>query len=108
MCRFAAIGSATTSAPHTTAVPLMSFMVVDLPAPLGPRKPNTSPRATSNDTSSTARNGPKCRFRRRTSIILSMLSPYSRHAVPPAAAPSRRPMCSNFAAEIKSADAPLC
>ena len=34
-------------------------MVVDLPAPLGPRKPSTSPRGTSNDTLSTAVNAPK-------------------------------------------------
>src|SRR5580692_8344822 len=32
----------------------MRRMVVDLPAPLGPRKPTTWPRSTSNDTSSTA------------------------------------------------------
>ena len=34
-------------------------MVVDLPAPLGPRKPNTSPRSTVKDTSSTAVKPPK-------------------------------------------------
>ena len=34
-------------------------MVVDLPAPLGPRKPSTSPRRTLNDTLSTAVNAPK-------------------------------------------------
>src|SRR5262245_60856864 len=38
--------------------PVIIFMVVDLPAPLGPRKPSTSPRPTVNDTLSTARMGP--------------------------------------------------
>ena len=33
--------------------------VVVLPAPLGPRKPVTSPGSTANDTSVTARTGPK-------------------------------------------------
>src|SRR5204862_5451548 len=32
--------------------------IVVLPAPFGPRKPKTSPRATVNDTSSKARRGP--------------------------------------------------
>ena len=31
------------------------FIVVDLPAPLGPSRPNDSPGATSNDRPSTAR-----------------------------------------------------
>ena len=34
-------------------------IVVDLPAPLGPRKPRTSPRRTENDTLSTAVKPPK-------------------------------------------------
>src|SRR4051794_8696731 len=34
--------------------PISIFRVVVLPAPFGPRKPNTSPRLTSNDTSFTA------------------------------------------------------
>ena len=34
--------------------PVSIFMVVDLPAPLGPRKPSTSPGLTSNDRLSTA------------------------------------------------------
>src|SRR5579859_3423072 len=66
------------SAPQTTAVPelgarkpVIIFMVVDLPAPLGPRKPNTSPRFTERETSSTARIGPKCFVRWRTEIISS-------------------------------------
>src|ERR1051326_2024225 len=66
------------SAPHTTAVPelgarkpVIIFMVVDFPAPLGPRKPSTSPRLTARETSSTARIGPKCLVRWRTEIISS-------------------------------------
>ena len=53
--------------PQTTAVPdvgvrkpVIIFMVVDLPAPFGPRKPRTSPFATEKEMSSTARIGPKC------------------------------------------------
>ena len=34
-------------------------MVVDLPAPFGPRKPSTSPRSTVNETSLTASFGPE-------------------------------------------------
>src|SRR5271155_48268 len=39
--------------------PASMRMVVDLPAPLGPRKPSTSPRATLKDTLSTAVKLPK-------------------------------------------------
>ena len=63
----AAIGAVRISWPHTAAVPAVGvmkpviiFMVVDLPAPFGPRKPSTSPLSTEKDTSSTARIGPKC------------------------------------------------
>src|SRR5579885_2873730 len=62
--------------PQITAVPALGarnpaiiFIVVDLPAPLGPRKPSTSPFGTANDTSSTAAIGPKCLTRFRTSSI---------------------------------------
>src|SRR3954469_15317953 len=51
----------TTSKPATVAAPAVGstrvhsiLMVVDLPAPLGPRKPKTSPAATSKSTPSTA------------------------------------------------------
>src|SRR5690349_21225537 len=67
------------SCPQMTAVPLLGarkpviiFIVVDLPAPLGPRKPRTSPRPKSKDTSSTAVTGPNDLVRCRTSIISSM------------------------------------
>ena len=49
-------------------------IVVDLPAPLLPRKPKISPRPTSNDTSSTATNAPNRRVRCRTSMALDMVS----------------------------------
>ena len=35
---------------------MIIFIVVDLPAPFGPKKPSTSPRATSNDTSFDGKN----------------------------------------------------
>src|SRR5262245_7323333 len=38
--------------------PVTMRMVVDLPAPLGPRKPSTSPRSTVKEMSSTARFAP--------------------------------------------------
>src|SRR5579884_80157 len=62
-----------TSRPPTRASPSVGAsspqrmrMVVDLPAPLGPRKPKISPRATSSVTWSTAMNSPK-RFTRSRS-----------------------------------------
>src|SRR5258708_29759399 len=51
------------SSPHSMR------MVVDFPAPLLPRKPKISPRATSKLMSSTATNWPKRRVRRRTTIV---------------------------------------
>src|SRR5437763_4468538 len=45
-------------------------MVVDLPAPLGPRKPVTRPGSTENDRWSTATLGPKRLVRSRASIIV--------------------------------------
>ena len=61
-----AIGSWSTSCPQTRAVPdvgvrnpTIIFMVVDFPAPFGPRKPRTSPRWTLKDTPSTAVKSPK-------------------------------------------------
>ena len=53
------------SVPRTSAVPDVRVRcpsristMVDLPAPLGPSRANTSPRSTSNDTPSTARTAP--------------------------------------------------
>src|SRR5438094_7153696 len=62
--------------PQITAVPLVGarkpviiFIVVDLPAPLGPRNPSTSPSGTLNDTSSTAVSGPNFLTRLRISSM---------------------------------------
>src|SRR5215213_5850581 len=49
--------------------PVIMRIEVDLPAPLGPRKPSTSPRSTENDTPSTARLGPKVLTRLSTLIM---------------------------------------
>src|SRR6185503_3033424 len=75
--RFASIGDSTTSKPPTVTrpalggmKPVIMRMVVDLPAPLGPRKPSTSPRSTVNEMPSTARLGPKA-FTRLSILIIS-------------------------------------
>src|SRR5690242_697325 len=72
----AAIASVSTSCPHTRArpdvgarYPVIIFIVVDLPAPFGPRKPSTSPFGTIKETSSTAASGPKYLTRCRISNI---------------------------------------
>src|SRR5215831_9634674 len=77
MRRFTPSGSRVTSMPPTIAVPDVGFnsphsilIVVDLPAPLLPRKPKISPRATSNVTLSTATKSPNRLVRPRTSIAL--------------------------------------
>jgi hypothetical protein len=49
--------------------PVIIFIVVDLPAPFGPRNPRTSPRGTVKEMSSTAANNPKNLTSRRTSSI---------------------------------------
>src|SRR5262245_12171463 len=75
MRRLTDSGSLPTSTPPTSAVPSEGFnkphsirIVVDLPAPLAPRKPNTSPSFTSNERRSTAVNEPKRRVRSMTTI----------------------------------------
>src|SRR6476620_2485857 len=67
MLRRTCSGSLTTSYPATVAVPAVGRSsvvsirsVVVLPAPLGPRKPTTSPSATSRSTPSTARTSVFC------------------------------------------------
>src|SRR5258706_3888705 len=52
--------------------PVIMRMVVDLPAPLGPRKPSTSPFSTVNEMPSTARLGPKA-FTRLAILIIDVL-----------------------------------
>src|ERR1044071_3797569 len=66
MRRFASRGDSATSKPPTATLPsvggmkpVIIRMVVDLPAPFGPRKPSTSPRSTVNEIPSTARFAPK-------------------------------------------------
>src|SRR6185503_2108598 len=62
--------------PSTVAVPasgrrkpVIIFIVVDFPAPFGPRKPRMSPRFTEKETPSTARFEPYVLTRPLTSII---------------------------------------
>src|SRR5918999_4479783 len=80
MSRFACNGDSTTSWPPTLTLPslggmkpVIMRMVVDLPAPLGPRKPSTSPRSTVNETPSTARLVPKD-FTRLSILIIAARS----------------------------------
>ena len=65
MQALAASGALSTSWPQTRTVPevgarkpVIIFIVVDLPAPFGPRKPSTSPGCTLKEMSSTAVSGP--------------------------------------------------
>ena len=73
-------GSAVTSYPATRAPPEVGLsnvdrmrMVVVFPAPLGPRKPNSSPRSTSKLTSSTARDSPYTLTRSWTSMTAELV-----------------------------------
>ncbi len=89
-------GWAATSSPSMRMLPLVGFssvvsilMVVVLPAPLGPRKANTSPRPTVKSRPRTAWKVPKVRTSPWTSIMPSMPSPVRTcHA---ARAAARRP-----------------
>src|SRR5215469_10777622 len=89
MRRFTSMGFVCTSSPHTDTPPevggmnpVIMRMVVDLPAPFGPRNPRTSPLATSNETSSTARFGPKDLLRLST-LIMAPLDIALTRQVPP-------------------------
>src|ERR1700704_2814048 len=84
MRRFTSIGFSCTSRPHTETLPALGGMkpvimriVVDLPAPLGPRNPSTSPLATSKETPSTARFGPKDLLRFSTLITVPLQDRYT-------------------------------
>ena len=75
MLRRTSSRSVTTSCPATRASPEVGLasvqsmlIVVVLPAPFGPRKPNTSPTATSKFTPRTARTSSKFLTRSRTAI----------------------------------------
>src|SRR5947207_15036159 len=70
------MGDSSTSYPPTEMEPevggmkpVIMRMVVDLPAPLGPRKPRTSPFSTVNEMPSTARFAPKAFTRLSMRII---------------------------------------
>jgi hypothetical protein len=65
MQAFAASDALSTSWPQTRTLPpvgvrnpVIIFIVVDLPAPFGPRKPSTSPDCTLKEMSSTATSSP--------------------------------------------------
>ena len=83
--RRTATGSACTSWPQIRAVPAVGVMkpviirmVVDLPAPLGPRKPSTSPRATlKRHVVDGGEAGPKRLVRRSISISATTFPPYA-------------------------------
>ena len=76
MRRFAGSGFSTMSWPPMEMAPsdggmnpVIIRMVVDLPAPFGPRNPKTSPRSTVNEIPFTAVFGPKFFFKSRTWIM---------------------------------------
>src|SRR6267378_7879216 len=84
MRRFTSIGFSCTSRPHTETAPALGGMkpvimrmVVDLPAPLGPRNPSTSPLPTAKETPSTARFGPKDLLRFSTLITAPSKNTYT-------------------------------
>src|SRR5690606_36617962 len=61
--------------PSGARKPVSIFMVVDLPAPLGPRNPSTSPGLTSKDKLSTATCSPNRLVRLFIFIMTSSISP---------------------------------
>src|SRR5881628_3773249 len=71
--------------------PVIMRMVVDLPAPLGPRNPSTSPLPTSKETPSTARFDPKDLLRFSTLITGPLQNTYTdRHWLAEVPCPGRR------------------
>src|SRR5688572_16950848 len=79
MSFLAGMGSSTMSWPPTVTLPAVGGMkpviiriVVDLPAPLGPRNPRISPRSTEKVTPATARFVPKC-FSKFSTLIMRLL-----------------------------------
>src|ERR1700745_3262234 len=74
------MGFSTMSKPPTVTVPLVGGinpvimrMLVDLPAPLGPRNPSTSPRSTENEIPLTAYFVPKA-FAKLSTLIIQLSS----------------------------------
>src|SRR5438552_16242100 len=89
MRRFASGGDSTTSQRRAATLPtvggmspVIMRMVVDFPAPFGPRKPSTSPRSTVNEMSSTARLGPKAFTSFSILIMLKERQNYRRITIP--------------------------
>src|ERR1700689_5046937 len=85
---FASTGAFSISCPQTETCPVVGAMkpaimrmVVDLPAPLAPRKPSTSPGATENVRSSTASLLPY-RLDRFLIVIMRAFEPKSSREVP--------------------------
>src|SRR6202041_3971893 len=85
---FACTGAFSISCPHTETCPAegdtkpaIMRMVVDLPAPLAPRKPRTSPGATENVRSLTASLSPY-RLDRFLIVIMRAFEPRSLQEVP--------------------------
>src|SRR3954453_19185659 len=73
---FAGMGFYTMSKPPTVTEPdvggikpVIMRILVDLPAPLGPKKPSTSPRSTEKETAFTASFSPKFLVKLSTLII---------------------------------------
>src|SRR3546814_12936853 len=100
MLRLAASGSASTSWPQTAMLPEVGdrkpqsiFMVVDLPAPFGPRKPSTSPLATDKLMLSTAGNGLNCLTRFFMSIVVLRGPLLRRYPLISARRPSDQSFC---------------
>src|SRR5712691_10709514 len=88
MRRFASIGDSAMSCEPTVIFPsvggmnpVIMRMVVDLPAPFGPRKPSTSPRSTANEMPSTARLAPNALT--RFSILIMLEGPHYRSTLEP-------------------------
>src|ERR1039457_546883 len=99
MLRLTCSGSVDTSKPATEARPEVGVsnphsmrMVVDFPAPLGPRKPKISPLGTWSETWSTATNEPKVLTRLSMETAQSLIAP-PRHRPPEWSARTRPPGC---------------
>src|SRR5262245_45351177 len=74
-----------------TRMPIIMRMVVVFPAPLGPRKPNTSPRAMESSRSSTAAKSPYV-LPRRSNLMMSFMeigrvARWHEHTMPPTPVP---------------------
>src|ERR1700761_600693 len=93
----------TTSKPATSACPALGLVrvqsmliVVVLPAPLGPRKPKTSPVPTSKPTPLTASKSPNDLRRSFTEIASEGIGSGERRRGPDPEAPGGRPACTLY------------